>query len=208
MSCAIRWIFITAGLVMLLIGCVEDNRHIRPASEAASGGSGGAGALTISWDTVMAESYDLFLGSVPGGAESGRKISNVANPFQITDLPIGSTYYLRLSANSDDRTTLQTNEIPHKIESPNDRIKVSFPTGTKDITLAWDPTDEATAYNIYWRNSPGVSRQNGIKISNVNTPHKMTGLIPGTPYYFVVTAIGTNGVESNVSEEISHTAQR
>lgn len=165
MSPSIRWICLAACLLMLLGGCVEDNPNIRPASEATAGG-GGAGNVTITWGQLMAESYDFFMATVPGGAESGRKIPNVANPFQITDLKIGATYYFVLSAKNNDRTTLQTRETAHKIQSPDDRVSIAFPAKTTSITLAWDPTEEATAYNIYWRNSPGVTRQNGIKISN------------------------------------------
>ena len=208
MSIGIRRICLAASLMIILTGCVEDNRYIRPASEATTGISGGAGIVIIGWSPVMAESYDLFMGTVPGGAESGRKISNVANPFEITDLPIGSTYYFRLSAKNNDRTTLQTQEIAHTIHGHDDRLSISFPAWTSDLTIAWNPSEKAMSYNIYWRNSPNVSRQNGIKISNVNTPHKLTGLIPGIPYYFVVTAVGKDDTESSVSDEISYTAQK
>lgn len=197
----VRWICVAASLLAILTGCVEDDRTIRPASEAAAGG-GGTGKVTISWEKVMAESNDFFMGTEPGGALSGRKIANVANPFQITDLSIGGTYYFVLAAKNNEKTSLQTREIAHKVQSPDDRISISFPAETTSITLAWDPTEEASAYNLYWRSTKGVTRRNGIKISNVNTPHKLTGLIPGVPYYFVVTAIGKNGGESGVSEEI------
>jgi hypothetical protein len=208
MSFSNRWVYVIFGLLIFLIGCVEDNPNIRPASEATIGGTGGAGQLTISWNTVMAESYDLYMGTLPGGAEAGRKLANVANPFRMTDLPVGATYYFVLSAKNDDRTTLQSEEIAHQIQGPDDRLTVSFPAKTTGITLAWDPSEEASSYHIYWRNAPGVTRQNGIKIPNVDTPHKLTGLIPGVTYYFVVTAVGKNGGESNVSEEISHESPR
>jgi hypothetical protein len=201
---AIRWIFLTVSLLLAPVACVESNPTIRPVSKATTGGSGGAGKVTIGWNQVMADSYDLFMGTVPGGAEAGRKIANVANPFQITDLPIGATYYFVLSAKNDDRTRLQTRELAHQVQSPDDRITLAFPAQTNGITLAWDPTEEASSYNIYWRNAPGVTRQNGIKIPNVDTPHRLTGLIHGVTYYFVVTAVGKNGGESNVSEEISY----
>ena len=204
MPLAFRRICIAISLLIVLAGCVEDNPHIRPASEASVGGGGGAGKVTIGWEKVMAESYDLFMGTVPGGAESGRKIANVANPFQITDLSIGATYYFTLSARNDDRTTLQTKEIAHKIESPDDLINISFPAKTINVTLAWDPSEEAASYNLYWRSTKGVTRQNGMKISNVATPHKLNGIIPGVPYFFVVTAVGENGGESEVSEEIPY----
>jgi fibronectin type 3 domain-containing protein len=85
---------------------------------------------------------------------------------------------------------------------------MAFPAETTHITLAWDPSEEASVYNLYWRSSPGVTRQNGIKIPTINTPHKLTGLIPGVSYFFVVTAVGENGGESNVSEEISYQTEQ
>jgi len=73
-------------------------------------------------------------------------------------------------------------------------------------TLAWDNVPGAIAYNIYWRNQPGVTKDNGQKIANVKNPHTLKGLLPGKAYFLVVTAVSKNG-ESRVSEEISYTAK-
>ena len=73
----------------------------------------------------------------------------------------------------------------------------------RNVTLAWDHVPNAVSYNIYWKNSPGVSKLSGKKISNVKTPHTIEGLKPGT-YYFVVTAVNESG-ESEESEEFSLT---
>jgi fibronectin type 3 domain-containing protein len=75
---------------------------------------------------------------------------------------------------------------------------------TKDVTLAWDNVPNATSYNIYWSDKPGVTRQNGTKISNVKNPYKMKGLKKGKKYYFVVTAVNASG-ESAESAEFSFT---
>jgi fibronectin type 3 domain-containing protein len=75
---------------------------------------------------------------------------------------------------------------------------------TGDVTLTWDDVPEATSYNIYWSDKPGVTKKNGTKISNVKNPHNITELKKGKKYYFVVTAVnGSN--ESNASEEFSIT---
>jgi predicted phage tail protein len=71
-----------------------------------------------------------------------------------------------------------------------------------DVTLAWNDVPDATSYNIYWSDKPGVNKKNGTKISNVKNPYKMTGLKKGKEYYFVVTAVNDSG-ESRESEEIS-----
>lgn len=73
-------------------------------------------------------------------------------------------------------------------------------------TLAWDDVPGAIAYNIYWRNQPGVTKDNGQKIANVKNPHTLKGLLSGKTYFLVVTAVSKNG-ESRVSEEISYTAK-
>jgi acyl-CoA thioesterase-1 len=72
---------------------------------------------------------------------------------------------------------------------------------THDVTLTWDEIPSATSYNIYWKDSPGVTKLNGKKISNVNNPHTIKGLKPGI-YYFVVTAVNEFG-ESAESAEFS-----
>ena len=79
--------------------------------------------------------------------------------------------------------------------------------GRAQATLAWDNVPDAISYNIYWRNQPGVTRQNGNKIENVSNPHTMKNLVTGKTYYIVVTAVGKD-CESNVSEEISYTVNK
>jgi fibronectin type 3 domain-containing protein len=81
--------------------------------------------------------------------------------------------------------------------------KVSI-SETRDVTLAWDDVPNATSYNIYWSDKPGVTKKNGIKISNVKNPHTITGLKKGEKYYFAVTAVNASG-ESKESEEFSFT---
>ena len=77
--------------------------------------------------------------------------------------------------------------------------------GTRQVKLTWDSVPNSISYNIYLRNSPGVTRHNGFKISNVKNPYTLTDLRPGTTYYFVVTSVNESG-ESDESEEFSFTA--
>lgn len=74
------------------------------------------------------------------------------------------------------------------------------------VVLAWDNVSDAASYNIYWSDSPGVTKHDGNKIPNVNNPHTMKGLERGVTYYFVVTAVNEFG-ESKESKEISFTVK-
>jgi hypothetical protein len=77
--------------------------------------------------------------------------------------------------------------------------------GGHHITLNWDNAPNATSYNIYWRNSPGVTKRNGKKITNLKNSVKISGLKAGMTYYFVVTTV-SGSQESDISEEMSYTA--
>lgn len=75
---------------------------------------------------------------------------------------------------------------------------------TRDVTLAWGDVTNATSYNIYWSDKPGVTQQNGAKIANVTNPYKMKDLEKGKKYYIIVTAVNQSG-ESKSSKEFSFT---
>ena len=73
-------------------------------------------------------------------------------------------------------------------------------SGTGQVKLAWDDVPDATSYNVYWSASPGVTRQNGNKISDIKNPTTtIKGLRAGATYYFMGTA------ESRESEALSFT---
>jgi len=72
------------------------------------------------------------------------------------------------------------------------------------VLLDGNPVSGATAYNIYWRTTPGVSKSNGTQLVVSSTPQAHTALSNGTTYYYVVTAVDANG-ESTPSTEVSAT---
>ena len=76
--------------------------------------------------------------------------------------------------------------------------------GSEKVTLTWNKVSNATSYNLYWSNSTGVNKDNGVKISAVKNPVTINGLKRGATYYFVVTAVNKFG-ESRESDELPYT---
>ena len=63
----------------------------------------------------------------------------------------------------------------------------------------------ATAYNVYFNTVTGVTTASATKTTNITVlTTNITGLTNATPYYFIVTAIGSGG-ESAASSEVSAT---
>ena len=79
---------------------------------------------------------------------------------------------------------------------------ISAIAGDTQVQLSWSDVPDATSYNVYYRNSSGVTKANGIRISNVTSGGFITGLSNDITYYFAVTAVNTNG-ESAVSSEVN-----
>ena len=91
------------------------------------------------------------------------------------------------------------------VSSPAGQVTPETSTSVaKQLTMAWDPVDGATSYNLYWSTVPGVTPANGTKISGVSIPYIHTGLAAGTTYYYVVTAVDGSS-ESSASAPASGT---
>lgn len=88
---------------------------------------------------------------------------------------------------------------PKKTKSP---VNVSTVAAFEQVTISWNEVQAATAYNIYWSNSSGVTKTTSTKISGVTSPYIHSGLTNGTKYYYAVAAEGANG-ESALSTEVS-----
>lgn len=90
--------------------------------------------------------------------------------------------------------------------APNAPAGVSATVGSGTVTLSWQGVSSAQSYNIYYRDTPGVTKQNGTSVDNVQPPETISDLVNGTPYYFVVTAVNAAG-EGNPSSEIEATPE-
>lgn len=88
--------------------------------------------------------------------------------------------------------------IPTRVEV------ISANAGEDRNSVGWENVGTAISYNIYWSLVPGVTTQNGTKVTNVANPFVHTGLSNGTPYYYVVTGVNTFA-ESAPSTEVTAT---
>ena len=87
---------------------------------------------------------------------------------------------------------------------------VPSPPPSTSVTLAWnadqataDPGTNPTGYKLYI----GFSSGNYTQTENVGsaTTVRVTNLISGSTYYFVVTAYDAAGIQSPYSNQVSYT---
>ena len=96
--------------------------------------------------------------------------------------------------------------VPPTTNPPTRPTNVSATVGSGTITLSWQGVTSANYYNVYYRNTAGVTPQNGIKIGNVSPPETVSGLTNGQPYYFIVTGVNSGG-EGSASAEFEATPE-
>ena len=167
----------------------------------------GNGQVTIAWTAVTdATSYNIYWSTTPGvTTANGTKITGAASPYVQLGLINGATYYYVVTAvNNDGESTpsAQVSAIPSVAPTPAGPTEVTATPGNGQVTIAWTAVSGATSYNIYWSTTPGVTTANGTKITGVASPYIHSGLINGTTYYYVVTAVNNDG-ESTTSSQVS-----
>lgn len=99
----------------------------------------------------------------------------------------------------------KTTDAPaaHVIAAP---VISSVVAGDAKNTITWSAVTGATAYDLYWKLSAGVTKRNGTKISGsgVTSPYVHSGLINGMTYWYVLVAHDAE-TESDISNELSGT---
>jgi fibronectin type 3 domain-containing protein len=78
--------------------------------------------------------------------------------------------------------------------------------GTGQVSLAWTAVSNATAYNVYYATSSGVTTANGTKIPATTNSYVQTGLTAATTYYYIVTALNSAGESVALTQVSAATA--
>ena len=120
----------------------------------------------------------------------------------------GSVYYYRVSAVG------AGGEGPLSVE-----VSITVPVTPPDVPsnvavihqasqarnrVSWDAVAGATGYRVYWDTAAGVTAS-GMQLSPTSsTQHGHTGLVPGSSYYYRVSAV-SGGSEGPLSAEVSVT---
>lgn len=172
----------------------------------------GDASATIQWAAVAgAVSYNVYWSNSPGVTKaSGNKITGVtALSFSHTGLTNGTTYYYVITSvgvgGGESSESAQVSATPGTA-LPDVPQNPTATAGESSATIQWSAVAGAISYNIYWSNTPGVTKANGNKIAGVTSPFIHDGLIiTGITYYYVITAVGAGGVESAESLQVSAT---
>ncbi len=182
-----------------------------PALNVPTGLSAAAGNATnsISWAASSgATSYNLYWSTATGvNKTNGTQITGVTSPYSHTGLANGTSYYYVVTAvyaGGEGAESTQVSAIPQS------SVTLTVPTGVSAMArdannlLSWSAVSGATSYNLYWSTTSGVNKSTGTKIALANRPQAHTGLVNGTVYYYVVTAVSSGG-ESAESAQVNAT---
>ena len=170
--------------------------------------SAGDNQATVSWDSVAgATSYNIYYGTAAGVTTASTAIADVTSPHVKTGLLNGTPYFFVVTAvngNGESGVSFEVSATPTATPPPAAPSLTSATAGNTQVTLAWGAVAGATSYNVYRGTASGVTKISGTKFTGVSSPYDATGLTNGTPYFFVVTAVGTGG-ESAESNELTAT---
>jgi len=164
-----------------------------------------SGNVTVNWSDFdpSITSYNLYYSTTSGAEQiSGLTIFGVTNTSTtITGLTKGSTYYFVVTAVNSYGEGAPSDEINVIPGTPPPPTGVNATAGNQQVTTSWNNVSCATSYNIYWSTTPGVTPQNGIKITKVTSPYTQTELTKFVVYYYVVTGVNSYG-EGSPSNEV------
>jgi len=180
-----------------------------PPAPANVTAAAGHGEVTISWPAVTgATSYNIYFDNTTGVTKAtGTKVPDATSPKIVTGLTNGTPYFFvvtAVNANGESVESSQVTATPTPAPAPPAPANVTAAAGPANATIGWDNVTGATSYNIYYSATTGVTKTTGTKVAGGTSPNVINGLIRGTPYYFVVTAVNANG-ESVESSQVSAT---
>ncbi len=158
-------------------------------------------------DTITPESFTVSTDGNPvDGALSVYWDGKSATFTPSASLDAHTTYVVTLGSGIRDLAGLTLAETSWSFSTvlvPPPSNVVAY-SGDGRVALHWNAVPEVDSYNIYFRTFSGVTPANGTKIEGITeTTYTHTGLVNGTRYYHIVTAVGPLGESAASSETMA-----
>jgi len=175
--------------------------------------TGGTKQVAISWSAATgATSYNIYWSKTDGVTiATGTRITGATSPTVQTGLTDNTRYYYIVTAVGSIGESAPSIQAAATTLSPTPPPTIPVaPAGvmaagsTNQVTVSWSAVTGATSYNVYWSTNAGVTASTGTKITGTTSPYTQAGLSAGTVYYYVVTAVNSNG-ESIISPQVTAT---
>ena len=181
-----------------------------PAAPTGVAATAGSGQATIGWNNVTgATSYNIYYDNTTGVTKAtGTKITGVTSPSIVTGLTNGTPYFFVVTAVNADGESVESSQVtatPTAAPATAAPDNVIATAGSGQASISWNTVTGATSYNIYYSTTTGVTQATGTKVAGVTSLGIVPGLIRGTPYFFVVTALNSDNVESADSSQVTAT---
>ncbi len=187
----------SASTTTLAAGVIDTTAPTTPANLTATAVT--ASQINLLWtastDNIGVAGYEVWQG--------GTKIANVTSTsFSVTGLTASTSYTYTVKAYD---AAGNTSGASTSATATTFAAAPAAPTGLAAtahdgyVTLSWNLVSGATSYNLYWSTTSGVTKTNGSKLTGVFSSMIHGGLVNGTAYYYVVTAVNASGesVESS-----------
>jgi len=174
-----------------------------PATPVGLTGVSGNAQVSLSWTASSgATSYHVKRSTTTGSgyAQVGAPSSTT---FTDTALTNGTTYYYVVSAINPAGESANSTEVsatPNVV--PATPTGLSAVAGNAEVALSWNPSSGATSYHVKYC-AIGNGQSTGIATVST-TNYTNTGLVNGTNYCYVVSALNTAG-ESPDSSQVTAT---
>ncbi|MNP08211.1 Endoglucanase 5 precursor [compost metagenome] len=162
--------------------------------------------MTLAWvASTSATSYNVKQAINSGGPYTTIASGITGNGYVHNGLINGTTYHYvvtAVNANGESSNSTEVDATPLALSTaPSAPSNVTATAGDSTVTLSWTASSGATSYNVNQATASG--RPYTTIATNVTaTSYVNNGLSNGVTYYYVVTAVNTNG-ESGASSEVS-----
>jgi outer membrane protein assembly factor BamB len=178
-----------------------------PPAPAGLRATSGVASVQLEWTGAAgATSYNVYMGSQAGAEASTPLLTGVTGTSaSITSgLRPGNAYFFTVKTVGTLGLSAASNEVSATPATAAPPANLTATPSVDGVTLSWTASTGATSYAVYMGTAAGGESATAAASGLTGTSTTVTGLTPGTTYYFVAKSF-VAGVASAGSNEVSAT---